>query len=72
MGYALTTMLTLAGLIILGIFGWVMNAYKLIAVDIDIENNKPLIARSVGIVIPVVGAVEGWMTFDAEKTKAAK
>lgn len=72
MGYALT-MLTLAGgLIILGIFGWVMNAYKLIAVDIDIENNKPLIARSVGIVIPVVGAVEGWMTFDAEKPKEAK
>ena len=71
MGYALT-MLTLAGLIILGIFGWVMNAYKLIAVDIDIENNKPMIARSVGAVIPVVGAVEGWMTFDAEKPKAAK
>jgi hypothetical protein len=65
------TGLAVAGIaIMLAIFGYGMNIYKLIAHDIDIQSNKPVIVRSMGIVVPVVGAIEGYVNFDAESAPA--
>jgi len=55
-------------IIVLLVTGWFMNIYKVFAVDVSGTNTtNALIIRGVGVFVPPLGAIEGWMTFDSEK-----
>lgn len=57
--------------IVLGVFGWCANVYKL-AHDDFAEPYKSEVFRAVGLVVAPVGAVLGFVTFDCEEAKDGK
>jgi len=56
--------LALVLILILGGIGWCMNVYKITQLDFE-SPYKAEVLRGIGV-IPPVGAIEGWMTFEEE------
>lgn len=54
--------------IVLGAMGWGLNLYKFITADFE-EPYAEEIVRLVGIPIPFVGAITGYMTIGSEGEK---
>lgn len=52
--------------ILLGIYGWVLNIYKLVKLDFE-PPYKAEVIRIIGIPVGIVGSVIGYITFDEER-----
>jgi hypothetical protein len=51
--------------------GWIMNVYSLTQLDFE-KPYKAEIIRTVGVVVPIVGAFTGWMDIGEEVGKPKK
>ena len=57
--------LLIIALVLVVISGYFQNIYKLTTLDFE-PNYKAETVRIIGIVIPPVGLIVGWVTFDEE------
>lgn len=62
-GAGLTTILAGIILVIAGVIGWGLNVYQLTQCDFE-PSYRAEILRGIGVVIPIVGAVEGYCTIE--------
>ena len=51
--------------LVTGVIGWGLNVYKLTQLDFE-PSYKAEIIRTVGIPIPIIGAIVGWMDIGEE------
>lgn len=64
--FGIGTVLAVWGAAIVGIIGWGMNINALIQCDFEPKYRAEVI-RAVGVVVPPVGAIAGWVTIEDEK-----
>lgn len=57
-------------LVLGGSFGYFDNIYKLLTKDVSGTNTtNALIVRGIGVFVPPLGAIAGYVDFDSEKVK---
>lgn len=57
--------------LLIGTIGWIMNIVKFCRCDFD-RPIKAEVCRGIGIIVPPVGAIEGFLTINDDPTKKDK